>query len=454
MLTAWRGPGTPSGEQSPRGPRLTAWYPADDITVLVSMATASHGRLGSRSYVTAQATGLRPHMAPSPRPTTTCRCPPASAHPDPMGPALPGSTRQRPAAPWGAHAPSRQHHNSTHKPDRPSTPRDGARRGPRPLCWHRPGCQGQPRAQEPLAWWCRQDDQHREKPRVDRRWEHRDVYAAQLGVPRGPPATHLAPGPTGWKELRGTGSQVMLPTPAGDHFAAEVQPLPGSCHRICGLCRQRQAAPTPSPMLPSTAEGVTPPGHGGTQGHCQVPPAPARPARAPLPHHSPGMSGTGAGGQDGAGQRERQLERSRAEPCQASIPALSRPPPQGSLNMNRPFNLLRRLEGLAAGLLAGTHSPAVGTAQSCSQQGFPPTLPAQGIPKLTLLPTLAARGPLSRGTVPAPPGAHLPHRAALGLQHQPQCDLLMAFYSALNWVGKRHVPYPKSSLIALHGAGR
>lgn len=68
-LETWRGSGTPPGERSPRGPRLTAWYPTDDITVQVSMATASHGRLGSRSYVTAQAAGLWPHMAPAPRPS-------------------------------------------------------------------------------------------------------------------------------------------------------------------------------------------------------------------------------------------------------------------------------------------------------------------------------------------------------------------------------------------------
>lgn len=69
VLETWQGSGTPPGERSPRGPRLTAWYPADDITVQVSMATASHGRLGSRSYVTAQAAGRWPHMAPAPRPT-------------------------------------------------------------------------------------------------------------------------------------------------------------------------------------------------------------------------------------------------------------------------------------------------------------------------------------------------------------------------------------------------
>ena len=86
---------------------------------------------------------------------------------------------------------------------------------------------------------------------------------------------------------------------------------------------------------------------------------------------------------------------SRAEPCQASILPLSRPPPQGSLNLNRPFNLLRQLEGLAAGLLAGTHSPTVGTVQSCSQQGLLPTLPSQGIPKPTPLCTRAAQGPRS-----------------------------------------------------------
>lgn len=67
VLETRRGSGTPPGEGSPRGPRLTAWYPADDITMQVSMATASHGRLGSRSYVTAQAAGRWPHMAPGPR---------------------------------------------------------------------------------------------------------------------------------------------------------------------------------------------------------------------------------------------------------------------------------------------------------------------------------------------------------------------------------------------------
>lgn len=46
--------------------------------------------------------------------------------------------------------------------------------------------------------------------------------------------------------------------------------------------------------------------------------------------------------------------------------------------MNRPFNLLRRLEGLAAGSLAGTRSPAVGTAQPHSRQGFhQPACPGQ-----------------------------------------------------------------------------
>lgn len=91
-------------------------------------------------------------------------------------------------------------------------------------------------------------------------------------------------------------------------------------------------------------------------------------------------------------------EPSRAEPCQASIPALSRPPPQGSLNTNRPFNLLRRLEGLAAGSLAGTRSPAVGTAQPRSQQGFhQPVCPGQ--------PGANAAAPKDRhGTPGAPQG--------------------------------------------------
>lgn len=109
VLETWQGSGTPPGERSPRGPRLTAWYPADDITVQVSMATASHGRLGSRSYVTAQAAGRWPHMAPAPRPTASDGWragPPAPAHHDPTGLALLGSTRQAPAAPWGVHAPT------------------------------------------------------------------------------------------------------------------------------------------------------------------------------------------------------------------------------------------------------------------------------------------------------------------------------------------------------------
>lgn len=97
VLETWQGSGTPPGERSPRGPRLTAWYPADDITVQVSMATASHGRLGSRSYVTAQAAGRWPHMAPVPRPTAPdgwrSRTPgPSSPRPHGTGPARPHTT--------------------------------------------------------------------------------------------------------------------------------------------------------------------------------------------------------------------------------------------------------------------------------------------------------------------------------------------------------------------------
>lgn len=128
----------------------------------------------------------------------------------------------------------------------------------------------------------------------------------------------------------------------------------------------------------------------GTRGTLPVPPTPMG---LPLPCHMPltrspsaartEQSGTGA--LDGASSTKASgpagrdsCERSRAEPCQASIPALSRPPPQGSLNMNRPFNLLRRLEGLAAGSLAGTRSPAAGIAQPHSQQGFhQPACPGQ-----------------------------------------------------------------------------
>lgn len=117
-------------------------------------------------------------------------------------------------------------------------------------------------------------------------------------------------------------------------------------------------------------------------------PAPGTPVCAPSPAHR------GSGGV------------SRAEPCQASIPALSCPPPQGSLNMNRPFNLLRRLEGLTAGLLAGTHGPAMGTMLPCSPQGLPPTVPTLGTPNTTLLPGRRDHG--------CTPGVHPPHGPVLG----------------------------------------
>lgn len=72
-----QGPGSPGrpqdppGSAEPTGPCLAARYPADDITVLVSMATASHGRLGSRSYVTRS----RPDAGPARHPGTRHRAP-------------------------------------------------------------------------------------------------------------------------------------------------------------------------------------------------------------------------------------------------------------------------------------------------------------------------------------------------------------------------------------------
>lgn len=118
--------GSPEGPRDPHsvsraaGPRLTAWYPVDDITTLVSMATASHGCLCSRSYVTAQPdrrrtprhrTALhgttRHHTAP--RHHTPARQHPAGTQPgpvtphrhSPMGPTLPGSWWWSTAAPRG-----------------------------------------------------------------------------------------------------------------------------------------------------------------------------------------------------------------------------------------------------------------------------------------------------------------------------------------------------------------
>lgn len=72
---------------------------------------------------------LAPHgtRAPAHRsPMDAAAGPPAPAHPDPTGLALLGSTRQAPAAPWGAHAPS---HGTTTAPiaRSPSTPISGQR---------------------------------------------------------------------------------------------------------------------------------------------------------------------------------------------------------------------------------------------------------------------------------------------------------------------------------------
>lgn len=128
------GVGSPEGPRDPHsvsraaGPRLTAWYPVDDITTLVSMVTESHGCLCSRSYVTAQPDRHRtprhstaPHGTPAPHPIppspcghTARPCDPAS--PQPHGantaglpvmehsrttghPLSPGSWVQAPAAP-------------------------------------------------------------------------------------------------------------------------------------------------------------------------------------------------------------------------------------------------------------------------------------------------------------------------------------------------------------------
>lgn len=157
MLEAWQGSGTPPGERSPRGPRLTAWYPADDITVQVSMATASHGRLGSRSYVTAQAAGRWPHMAPAPRPTGAR----SMERPDPRPQPTP-TPRDCPArlhttgasSTLGCPSSNPWHHNSTHSSQslHPQLCPALLRPGPLPVLTP-PRLPGLARGQEPLARW-------------------------------------------------------------------------------------------------------------------------------------------------------------------------------------------------------------------------------------------------------------------------------------------------------------
>lgn len=340
---------------------------------------------------------------------------------------------------------------------------------------HHPGCQGWPQGDRSPS----PGDAARKGPGNSKRWGNTGTCTwHSSGVPGArlrvggdpwPPASPLAP--PGWKELsvRAAGSQVTTRSPL---LPETILPQRGRCRlspaAATGFVRagvgRGTAAPPPGrahlvptrhgQSPPGSTEGVTPPGRGDTGGTtARCPPSPTSACQA-LPMPCFPAAGTGAGAQDGAGQRQGRAARcgrgsgSRAELCQASIPALSRPLPQGSLDMNRPFNLLRRLEGLAAGLLAGTRSPAAGIAQSCSRQALPPALPARGIPKPTPLPAPAVQAPRAKGPSTCPWDLACP----TGLQHQPRSDSLMAFYSALNWVGKRHVPYPKSSLIALHGA--
>lgn len=325
-LAAWRGPGTPPGERSPRGPRLAALYPADDITVLVSMATASHGRLGSRSYVTAQAAGRRPRTAPAPQPPApTGR---RRRGPGPMGPALPSSTQQTPAAPQGARAPIRRPHNST-QTSQPLHPRPRALSSPSPQGL-RPGAgitraaRAGPGHRSPSAGGAARRSGTGRGPGLAGGGDmgtctqhSAGVPGAQLeGSPRHPPRLwpHRLEGVK--RQGRGVPGDNVLPAPAGDHFAAEglVPPLPttavGSVWPVQAEAGGGTAAvpgrthpiPHPPPPRPVPAwrhragDTSQPRGH---MGHCQVPLAPAR---GPVTQHSPGTSGPVAGARDWAGQ--------------------------------------------------------------------------------------------------------------------------------------------------------
>lgn len=265
------GVGSPEGPRDPHsvsraaGPRLTAWYPVDDITTLVSMVTESHGCLCSRSYVTAQPDRRRtprhrtaPHGTPAPHPIPPSPCGHTARPCDPSSPQPHGANTAR--------LPVMEHSRTTGHPLSPGSwvQAPAAPHSPVPPLWAAPrGLTAQSRP-----------PQHHRGPMLAPAWlpgaPHLVVPTSRTNTGRGPgwPGERGAqgcsallspgrsPGPlpvsAGWKELSATaaGSQVtaVLPAPAGDHFAAEglVQPLPGSCQRICGLCRARQGHSSPS----------------------------------------------------------------------------------------------------------------------------------------------------------------------------------------------------------------
>lgn len=349
-LAAWRGPGTPPGEQSPRGPRLTALYPADDITVLVSMATASHGRLGSRSYVTAQAAGRRPRTAPAPRPPAPTGRRRRGPWPHGTGTArlrttdasgTPGCLRSNPPAP-------QQHPNlAAPPPPGPGHRPSPASQGPWPSAGITRAARAGPGHRSPSAGSAARRSGTGRGPGLAGDGDmgtctqhSAGVPGAQLGgTPRHPPRPwpHRLEGVK--RQGRGVPGDDVLPAPAGDHFAAEglVPPLPAAAVGPVGPVRAEagggtaaipgRAHPVPHPPLPQpvparwhrAGDTSRPRGH---VGRCQVSPVPAR---APLPQHSPGTSGPGAGAWDWAGQHRGQAARrgrggmSGAEPSRARL---------------------------------------------------------------------------------------------------------------------------------------
>lgn len=231
----------------------------------------------SRSYVTAQAAGHRPRSAPPG---------PDPAHPGPRDrhcPAPRDRLQQHPGVPTLQPTST----TTAPRPCSPSCPWPGPPSLPSTARTTAPGwlLPGWRRAQEPLACWCHRENLHRERPEAAGEvgtWGHaRSTAPASPGDPLFPPQ----PWP---RRLEGVKSQgcgvpgddaLPLPAPAGDHFAAAglVQPLPGSCHPVCGLCGQGQAgtperaAPSPThrhrhrQSLPSGTKGVTLPSHGDKQ---------------------------------------------------------------------------------------------------------------------------------------------------------------------------------------------
>lgn len=196
----------------------------------------------------------------------------------PPGPALPSPTRQNPAAPQGA--PAHHHHNST-QTSQPLTPPARATVPPR----HRkdPGwlLPGWCRAQEPLPWWCRRENLHQERPQAG---GEVGTCMRQLQRPQGTPCSRLAPGPTGWKELkaRAAGSQVTMRS-RSPLLPETILPQRGWCSlsqaaatQFVGCAGRGRQGPRAGPphhppthrrgqSLPSGTKGVTLPSHRNEQ---------------------------------------------------------------------------------------------------------------------------------------------------------------------------------------------